>query len=283
MPPPTPEPFWTVRVHRIDIHPGLSGLCVGYERGEWRRDQFVNHVMEWLPEFALKESELQGIDSSTLVRMIRNAANIIYQSEKFNNRGEFGELFLHMAKRQVFNSIPAISKIYYKTARNETVKGFDSVHVVEAEDGLELWIGEVKFYKNIKQAVSDVIQELHDHTQTNYLRDEFNLIINKVDKNWQHYEKIRSLMSPNTSLDEVFKRACIPVLLTYESDAVRQCSACDDHYKELLINEMREAYHLFSSKGLPEDIRIHLFLFPLASKTELVTALDGKLRIWQQL
>ncbi|XUD96264.1 Anti-bacteriophage protein A/HamA C-terminal domain-containing protein [Oleidesulfovibrio alaskensis] len=239
--------------------------------------------MDWLPEFALKESELKGVDSANMVQMVRDAATAIYKSEKFHKRGEFGELFLHMAKRQVFNSIPAVSKIYYKTARNDTVKGFDSVHVVEAEDGLELWLGEVKFYKDLNSAVADVVKELQGHTQTDYLRDEFNLIMNKVDRDWEHYETMKRLMSKNTSLDEVFKRACIPVLLTYESEAICQCSVCDEEYKKLFINEIREAYKLFSSKKLPTDIRIHLFLFPLASKPELIKALDKKLKLWQQL
>ena len=280
---PTPEDFWDIRVHKVDIHPGLTGLCVGYERGEWRKDQFVEHAMEWLPEFALKESELQGVDSSNMVQMLRNAANVIYKSNKFEKRGEFGELFLHIAKRQVFNSIPAVSKIYYKSNRNDTVKGFDSVHVVEADDGLELWFGEVKFYTEFKAAVADVVKELQDHTQTDYLRDEFNLILNKIDKDWEHYNTVKKLMSKNTSLDEVFKRACIPVLLTYESEAVGECSICDDKYKKLFADEMKKGYKHFSSKKLPKGIRIHLFLFSLASKSELINALDEKLKIWQKI
>ena len=279
----TPEPFWDVKVHKVDIHPGLSALCVGYERGEWRQDQFVQHAMEWLPEFALKGSELEGIDSANMIQMIRNAAKNIYASEKFQKRGEFGELFLHIAKRQIFNSIPAVSKIYYKTARNETVKGFDSVHIVEAEDGLELWLGEVKFYKDLKRAVADVVKELQDHTETDYLRDEFNLILNKIDKSWLHYDTVKKLLSPNTSLDEVFKRACIPVMLTYESDAINSCTACDEKYIELFLQEAMSGHKLFASKALPTDIRIHLFLFPLASKPDLIKALDDKLKVWQKI
>ncbi|MDD2469109.1 MAG: DUF1837 domain-containing protein, partial [Desulfobulbus sp.] len=241
------------------------------------------HAMEWLPEFALKESELRGLDSSNIIQMVRNAANIIYKSDKFQKRGEFGELFLHMAKRQVFNSIPAVSKIYYKTAQNDTVKGFDSVHVVEAEDGLELWMGEVKFYADIKQAVSDVVKELESHTKTDYLRSEFNLILNKVDRNWGHYDKLKALMSPNTSLDEVFKRVCIPVMLTYESVAICKSTSCDKQYEDLFVEEVNKAYDLFKQQKLPAEVRVHLFLFPLASKAEMIKSLDEKLKIWQQI
>ena len=50
---PRPDPFLTVRVHNIDLKPSVSGLCAGYERGEWRAKQLADHVMDWFPEFAL--------------------------------------------------------------------------------------------------------------------------------------------------------------------------------------------------------------------------------------
>jgi hypothetical protein len=61
--------------------------------------------------------------------MLRAAAQRVYATKKFANRGEFGELLLHIAARQVFNTLPEI-KVYYKDADNDTVKGFDSVHAV---------------------------------------------------------------------------------------------------------------------------------------------------------
>jgi len=148
-----PDPFLDVRVHRIDLAPGYSGLCAGYERGKWRDRQLADHVLEWLPEFALSSAECDKMGHSNAVAFIRRAAKVVYGSEKFKNRGEFGELFLHIAVRQVFNSLPAISKIYYKTSNNDTVKGFDAVHVVGPPNDLELWIGEAKFYDDISRAI----------------------------------------------------------------------------------------------------------------------------------
>ncbi|MEN3029932.1 Hachiman antiphage defense system protein HamA [Chromobacterium amazonense] len=45
--------------------------------------------------------------------------------------------------RQPAASWIAISKIYFKDAVNNTVKGFDAVHVLATQNGLELWLGEV--------------------------------------------------------------------------------------------------------------------------------------------
>ena len=131
--------------------------------------------MEWLPEFALDHTEQQNINAGSAARALRNAAQRVYQTDKFKKRGEFGELLLHIAVRQVFGSIPAISKIYYKDSVNATVKGFDCVHIVDAPQSLELWLGEVKFYESAARAITDVVKELEAHTQHDYLRREFQL------------------------------------------------------------------------------------------------------------
>ncbi|MBI5762385.1 MAG: DUF1837 domain-containing protein [Planctomycetes bacterium] len=282
-----PKPFLTVRIHDTGILPTLCGLCTGYERGEWRDKQLVDHLVEWLPQFSLTASELKTINSGNAVEILRRAAQVVYQSGKFTNRGEFGELLLHAALCQVHNSIPAISKIYYKSAVNETVKGFDAVHVVDSAGELELWLGEAKFYDDIKRAIRDVTKELHTHLETDYLRNEFLLISGKIDDASPHAPTLRKLVEPNTSLDEVFKRACIPVLLTYDSDCIAGHTQCNAAYGAAFEKELRANYQDFvtklAGKPIPKEVRVHLILVPLKSKTELVEKLDAKLKVWQRI
>ena len=279
-----PEKFIEVRVHDTTASPSITGLCIGYERGVWRSSQFAQHIFEWLPEFALKDSELKGTDHANMVKLIRDAAKRVYDSKKFQRRGEFGELFLHAAIRQVFNSEPAISKIYYKTATNDPVKGFDAVHIVESKNGeLELWLGEVKFYSDIKRAISDVIKELQAHTATDYLRKEFLLIKGKIDPTWTHAQKLNALLSENKSLDEVFARACIPVLLTYDSECLKDHRICDGAYKVAFESELNKHYSTFKNQTLPQGITVHLILLPLNTKEILIKELNNKLKTWQMI
>ncbi len=57
--------------------------------------QFAKHIIEWLPEFALKHSELTDMHSGNAVQLLRDAAKRVYESEKFENSSKFGELLLH--------------------------------------------------------------------------------------------------------------------------------------------------------------------------------------------
>ena len=276
-------PFFNVIIHKDDTFPDLHGLCAGFESGQWRKDELVNYLFEYLPEFALTYSEFENLTGENVVAKMRQVTASIYQSEKFKNRGEFGELLLHAIIRETYNTIPAISKIYYKDGPNETVKGFDAVHVVVTDKALELWLGEVKFYNNISNAISDVIEELNQHINTRYVRNEFIAITNKIDAKWPHADRLKTLLHHHTSLDDVFSNTCIPVLLTYDSTTLAKYdNKCDEYVREI-SEEFQKFHKVFCDKLGKFRLTIHLFLFPLNTKAELINSLESKLKIWQKL
>lgn len=282
-----PDPLLQVILHDTAQIGDRVGMCAGFERGRWRAEALASHVMEWLPEFALNHSELSQIGHHNAVRMVKRAARVVYKTEKYGKRGEFGEILLHIALRQVFGTLPAVSKIYYKSAVNKTVEGFDAVHVVDKSGELELWIGEAKFYKKLQQAVNAVCDELLVHLETDYLRDEFILIRNKIDPEWPHAERLRQLLNENTSLDDVFARAAIAVLLTYDSAAVQAAKESNDTYRGTVIKEFEAGFQKLRTRLGTEyyekfntelKITVHIILVPLNSKDELPKALHHNLK-----
>lgn len=270
-------------VHDIAGPRPTTGLCAGYELKQWRAQALADHLMESLPDFCLTYSEYKRIDHASAVKLIRQAAKLVYQTKKFEKRGEFGELLLHIVLKSTMQTLPAVSKIYYKDSGNETVKGFDAVHVVADEEGLELWLGEVKFYEDIGAAIRDVASELERHLDSNYLRSEFLAIVNKIDSAWPHAEKLTKLLDEGTSLDDVFKAFCIPVLLTYDGKATAKHSELSEEYKAELTAEILEIKKKFDNRvsGIPH--KIHLFLVPTSTKKALVATLDEKLKAWQTI
>jgi hypothetical protein len=282
-----PPTFLEIRVKRLDITPGLIGLCVGYEQNVWRERQLAAHLMRWLPEFALKHTEVEDLGAHNALDLVMRAARSVYATDAFQKRGEFGELLLHVALRQCFETIPAVSKYFYKDSRNDTVKGFDAVHVIASPTTLELWLGEVKFYDDIGRAISDVIAELEHHVDRDYLRDEFAAITNKIDDSWSHSAKLKKLLRPEISLDEVFDAVCIPVLLTYDSPVVQEFDQVCDDYKSRFEREIMTHHATFATKAskgkLPERLKIQLFLVPLREKASLVKTLDEALKKVQSI
>lgn len=264
-------------LHEIGNERSISGLCAGYERKQWRHSALADFLMESLPDFCLTYSEYSDIGHESAVRMIRKAAKAVYSTGKFKNRGEFGELLLHVILKMTMGTLPAVSKIYYKDSANDTVKGFDAVHVVPSKTGLELWLGEVKFYEDIAAAIRDVADELEQHLAADYLRSEFVAILNKVDEHWPHAPQLMKLLDERTSLDQVFEACCIPVLLTYDGKTTAQYDVFSEEYKAALIEEMRGIKARFDGRVSTVPHRLHLILVPLKTKKILVEDLHRKL------
>jgi hypothetical protein len=88
-------------------------------------------------------------------------------------------------------------------------------------------------------------------------------------------------MHPNTSLDAVFDRIVVPVLVTYDSDATLAHERDCPEYRADLEAEVRRAWMRFG-RGLDTDlpVTVRLFLVPLATKSALLQALDQELAGW---
>lgn len=274
--------FLKVIVHSETPPCGITGLCGGYELKEWRYNQFGTWLFDnHLLDFALTHSDLERINKHTAVERIRSAAKNVFQSSNLN-RGEFGELLLHGIIKECYETIPAVSKIYFKDGPNETVKGFDAVHIVPNGNDLELWLGEVKFYNDFARAVRDVIPEIEAHFKADYLKKEFAAITNKIDKIFPHYDSLVKLLDPNTSLDDVFKCICVPVLLTYDSDLVKTHREFNQSYLDEILPDIVKNHQTFMNK-VTCPVKIHLFLMPLEDKAKLSETLLNKLQLWQNI
>lgn len=280
---PHPEKFFEIRVHHLDKLPGLTAVCAGYELKQWRNAQLAGHLIKWLPEFALTYSELESLKGYNAAELVAKAARSVYTSDKYKKRGEIGELLLHVICREVFKTYPAITKYFYKDSSNNTIKGFDAVHVVVSEDRLELWLGESKFYKKISQAIAEAVADLEAHTKRDYLRAEFVTVQNMLDPKWPHADRLKKLISSNESLDKIFDAICIPVLLTYNSDTIAAHEAVTKEFITAFTTEVITHYDTFAGKNPLKNIRVHLFLFPAKDKQKLLDEFDARLKACQAI
>ncbi|NCL75775.1 Hachiman antiphage defense system protein HamA [Rhodococcus sp. YH1] len=274
-----------VRVQQLELSPPLTVLCPGYELGEWRAQALVDDLFSrHLTSFALNYTEWNSIDGETAAQALRNAAKSVYASDKYKRRGEFGELILHAAAKDFFDAHPAISKIYYKDSDNDTVKGFDCVHIIENDGAIELWLGEVKYYKSLTEAIRDSTKELQDHLNNNFLRREFMAITSKLDPNWPHTQAVRELLDEARSLDDILPHLVIPVLLTYDSSTVSGYSKISRDFVCDLKDESEKAWKRFiKALDIPYPVTLHLILVPIEDKERLTNLFHQKLNIWKHI
>ena len=87
---------------------------VGFDQNKFRLQPLVDIIRKVIPEFALGYHAGTEIPLTDMVERLKEAAETVYLTEKYQTRGEFGELILHLLLRDFFDSIPLVSKIYFK-------------------------------------------------------------------------------------------------------------------------------------------------------------------------
>lgn len=274
-----PDRFLEARDVNSELASQLSCICPGFELKQWRYERLAGHLIDWLPDFAIRQDQLpEAIRNTTDVRKLtEQSVERIYKTRKSDLRGEIGELLLHIICRQFSGTFPAVSKIFYKDSSNNVVKGFDLVHTRynQPRDDLELWLGEAKFYKSATDAVTDAARSIRKHLEAGFLTSEKLLISNKISRDTPGYSQLKKLFDADTSLDEIFRRLIIPVLIAFDCKSTATY-VDDDSYNEALSVEIAKLQQSLSSK-LPADVSFFCFYFPMATKESLITHFDRRL------
>lgn len=276
MPVTYPDPFLEARCALPQPFPA-TGLCAGYEGGKWRNERLADHLFQWLPYAALNQEHQLGFGSHNFVEMLRLAAAHIYKTKKTVSRGELGELLLHLACILHFKTVPVICKLVLKSSANDTVKGFDGVHLLPLDKSFELWLGESKFYTNAEEGIRDAIKSVRDHILPTFLTTEKAMIFGHVGEHVPHRAEVAKLFKSQTSGDDLLKMAVFPILVTYESESVASCTAVNSEYIKRLKEEVANLRIYFGARVADLKLRFQLVFVPLGSKKDLVESFDKRL------
>lgn len=221
-----------------------------------------------------------------MIEMARKAALKVYATDSYESRGELGELLLHAVIRHEFETDPAISKIFFKDSANDTVKGFDCVHVSQAGDGeIDLWLGEAKLYTRRSEAIASAAVELAEHLERDYLRDEFAIVVDKLDDSFPLSQDLRELLDEERALDQVVARLHVPVFLAYDGKLIRDHRRVDDEFVAAMEAEAASVRSALLKKigenPLPQEIVLDLVILPVEDKKQFAELFHQELRQWQ--
>ncbi|WP_170342783.1 HamA C-terminal domain-containing protein [Ruegeria arenilitoris] len=257
----------------------LESFCAGFELSEWRCSGLADNLIEWIIDYALKSDELRDTNHTNTFVRLKQAASRIYTSKKYDRRGEVGEIAAHAICRTYFNTIPVAARVNYLTASNDPVKAFDLVHVRYLDgNGIELWLGEAKFFKDRNDAIKDAIASIKGHITAGFLKNEKLLLGPQVSNDIPHSAEIKKLLSAEASLDELIARAIFPVLIAANSDATSNHVSANDVYSVEVTDEMNALWEKLKASGLTERIKLKLIYVPLGDKDALNKAFDDRLK-----
>jgi hypothetical protein len=312
LPPLTEEPKI---ITEVISEQGFKAYLVGYDFNKYRWERFIDEVCDVIVEFAFGRHKSTYTENRNVRIKLIDAAKAIYNIPEFSEaanlylhgkcikdddeeknylrRGEFGELLLHLLLTDYSNTIPLISKIFFKDTKDETVHGFDAVHI--QPDTNTLWLGESKLFFNGKQGVNALIKDLEGHFKENYLNDEFVLIEKKVPEgeaipNRQHWINLLN-QKHKLKQSEIIKYIRIPVLCTYTSPTFSNFS--DENSQEFIdaykkeVDSLRTLFMKSYQKNVTyewkDSMEITLLLFPVKCKNAFVSRMHQRLYHMQRI
>lgn len=280
----------------------IEGLILNHDltddgKYSYMEHEFIDAVMRYLPEYAMGD-EPAPTSVVDLVPYLKETANSVIKVKRiseirkyieaetpydqwdpdilkiYSSKGIFSELILHFLLRSIHNTIPLISKIYFKDSFAHEAHGFDSVHV---SNDNKLWLGETKFYNDSKRGIKALIEDLNTHFKHDYLKEQF-LIINRAlsHKNPEREEWIEKLQSA-TRLEEKLEMIVVPLLCIYEDsfattviDAINAGTNTD----VLVLEHMSAMQKYFNENNTfvyQDRLQTLLILLPVECKKRIVT------------
>lgn len=223
---------------------------------------------------------------------VRNNTNpeLVEEARKLeeNNRGEFGELLLHLLLRDFKGTQSLMSKVYFRDSRGVPAHGFDAVHYIPSSK--HLWLGESKLYSDGKAGLVSLVKDLKEHLTQDYMHEQY-VVIEKNLKSQNNPDKdywIRKLQK-NVRLADMIDGLNLAMLCLYPHDVYKKM------INEELGDEQRLDYHRTNIRELKayfdsindcvhkDKVNIVLLLFPVKDKKEFVKKLHEKLWYAQQL
>lgn len=282
-----PDPF-LVEFHtnaKESLLHSFSGFDVRYSLRKWRHENYAKHLVEWLPEFSLKASEIVNILAHNAETILARSISTFSDSELPRDR-LIAELILHSILRSRQHNEPVACKVFYKSAGK--LSEFGNAHIVQMPDqDDQLWLGLARMIKaDDMDTTLEQIREILDETISETVLSAEREIIISLREPLHHQPKADSFnqaLHRNSPIDDMLNILCFPILLTYDSAALS--SGWFVNYVDNLKKEIETHFSAFTSE-LSENIKqvkVLIFLVPMESIELLTKAFNARCEKLEEL
>jgi len=240
-----------------------SDDCFSYSSDSELSELIYQSILDYsYNEFDMTNQDLSILLSKALYNKIKYKE---YQTELTKIKyGFYGEVLLYSILYNFYKSKPIISRGYfYNPLENSETKGYDSYHIIENKDNIELWFGEVKFRETLESSAKSAIEGLEKAFSDTYLsnniiamdnyKNSFNIQGTKIEKILNEWDG-----TPINIIEQVKKHNMIlvyPILLVFTDNS--------SNYDGKIENAINKINQKFSSKKYSLSIPYKLFFILL--------------------
>lgn len=247
----------------------VTGYDAQYEQKVWRSRQLAKYLVDWIPEVALKASELVEIDQLNLRQKIEAGLRKVQSDRDLRTETLMGATLLHAVMRHWFGSEPIACKLFHKSALGDQV--VTNAHVVHSEHRDELWLGRVRFFdgKDVGGLVRSLREELIGALSVGLLSEERQIILQLREPQHTVFNALDDALDAGSPVDELIRALCLPIMIAYDSAVL--ATGFSQDYRCRLKKEIDDIYASFANCFPPmiEEVRVHVFFVPIESLKNL--------------
>lgn len=269
-----------LELYRIDettLRRAMISYDTRYELQRWRTEQLADYLANWLPEMALRASELVEVRAQNLLQMLGRAIREISRHSQIDVATLLAETLLHVVLRHCFSSEPIACKLFFSSPKG--TQSFGNAHIVHSEGGDRLWMGRsaIATASNYHEVVKSVTDSLRVILNPDFLKLEREIIVLLREPNHLLPTTLNSALAKNSPIDELLKVIAIPILIAYDSASL--CDGfCEDYQDKLIAEAIAQYEHLkLALPSAVKTIHVHVFFLPAESVMKLTSAFDARI------
>lgn len=244
--------------NKIDCYnalPNIKGLDIGFDYKVWRLNSLVEFAMEWIIDYSLSSAQKESL-SSRPSSQYREA----FKNYPIDNINAMSDLFLHIAIRENYKTIPIINKVF-------DIEGnsiFSTSHVIMNSGDIEIWLGVSSIKNNIDDAITCVLESITSLITLNNINERLVLITQEMDSSWPFSDKLKRISDTSIPMSDRFDKIIIPILIAHDSDIIN--SYDESEFLTKLQNEIEMSRSLITkdfSNSIVDLIDLRVFIFPV--------------------
>lgn len=265
------------RIDESHVRRAMYAYDVEYDEDVWRRQELIEHLLDWLPEMTLPPSTLANFGHLAARRLPKEALKALERYGSVDMPQIVAALMLHAILRHHFGAEPIACRIFVRIGG---VMRSTSAHIIQTREREEIWLGRSKLITAAThhEMVDAILEELRTALARDVLVEEREIIVQLREPRHLRSDRLGPVLDTSAKTSDLLRVLRLPVLIAYDSATLSP--GFDPEYVKQLREEVELEYERIKTRlGRELDkVEVALFLVPVECADTLATEFEKRMR-----
>lgn len=265
------------RIDESHVRRAMYAYDVEYDEDVWRRQELIEHLLDWLPEMTLPPSTLANFGHLAARRLPKEALKALERHGSVDMPQIVAALMLHAILRHHFGAEPIACRIFVRIGG---VMRSTSAHIIQTREREEIWLGRSKLITAATHhaMVDGILEELRTALARDVLVEEREIIVQLREPRHLRSDRLGPVLDTSAKTSDLLRVLRLPVLIAYDSATLSP--GFDPEYVKQLREEVELEYERIKTRlGRELDkVEVALFLVPVECADTLAAEFEKRIR-----